>query len=72
MYAYLYGQILGTHSFCLKNGFLKPDEYSDLDLFIVTEDATKWYSGEFPSLLGEVSISFNEHTLGGGMERRCI
>ena len=51
---------------------VKADEYSDLDLFIVTEDATKWYSGEFPSLLGEVSISFDEHTLGGGMERRCI
>lgn len=31
MYAYLYGQILGTHSFYLKNGFLRPDEYSELD-----------------------------------------
>ncbi len=31
MYAYLYGQILGTHSFYLKNGFLEPDEYSELD-----------------------------------------
>ncbi|MBO7334702.1 MAG: carbohydrate kinase family protein [Lachnospiraceae bacterium] len=30
MYAYLFGQILGTHSFYLKNGFLKPDEYSEL------------------------------------------
>lgn len=26
--AYLFGQILGTHSFYLKNGFPVPDEYS--------------------------------------------
>ena len=31
MYVYLYGQILGTHSFYLKDGFLQPDEYSELD-----------------------------------------
>ncbi len=28
---YLYGQILGTHSFLLKDGFLKPDEYSEIE-----------------------------------------
>ncbi len=28
--AYLFGQILGTHSFLLKDGFLKPDEYSEI------------------------------------------
>lgn len=27
---YMHGQILGTHSFYLKNGFLEPDEYSEL------------------------------------------
>ena len=27
---YLYGQILGTHSFLLKDGFLQPDEYSEI------------------------------------------
>ena len=27
---YMHGQILGTHSFLLKNGFLKPDEYSEI------------------------------------------
>ena len=27
---YLYGQILGTHSFLLKDGFLEPDEYSEI------------------------------------------
>lgn len=27
---YLFGQILGTHSFWLKDGFLKPDEYSEI------------------------------------------
>lgn len=29
--AYLYGQILGSHSFLLKGGFLRPDEYSEID-----------------------------------------
>lgn len=51
---------------------IKADEYSDLDLFIVTENADRWYSGEYPELLGTVSISFIEPTLGGGMEKRCI
>lgn len=27
---YLYGMILGTHSFLLNDGFLKPDEYSEI------------------------------------------
>ncbi len=29
--AYLFGQVLGTHSFRLKGGFLQPDEYSEID-----------------------------------------
>jgi len=29
--AYLFGQVLGTHSFLLRGGFLKPDEYSEFD-----------------------------------------
>ena len=28
--AYLFGQVLGTHSFLLKDGFLKPDAYSEI------------------------------------------
>ena len=28
--AYLFGQILGTHSFLLRDGFLQPDEYSEI------------------------------------------
>ena len=28
--AYLFGQILGTHSFLLKGGFLQPDVYSEI------------------------------------------
>ena len=28
--AYLFGQILGTHSFLLKDGFLEPDEYAEI------------------------------------------
>ena len=27
---YLYGQILGTHSFLLEDGFLRPDQYSEI------------------------------------------
>lgn len=48
------------------------DEYSDLDLFIVTEEPEKWFSGEIPALFGKVSVSFIEPTLGGGRERRVI
>ncbi len=29
--AYLFGQVLATHSFLLRGGFLKPDEYSEID-----------------------------------------
>ena len=29
--AYLFGQVLGTHSFLLKGGFLQPDEYSEIE-----------------------------------------
>ena len=48
------------------------DEYSDLDLIIVTDSPDRWCSGEYQELFGNVSISFIEPTLGGGMERRCI
>ena len=51
---------------------LPADEFSDLDLIIVTSAPDRWYSGESPALLGKVSISFIEPTLGGGKERRCI
>ena len=27
---YLFGQILGTHSFLLRDGFLQPDEYAEI------------------------------------------
>ena len=27
---YMHGQVLGTHSFWLKEGFLQPDEYSEI------------------------------------------
>ena len=27
---YLFGQVLGTHSFLLKDGFLQPDEYAEI------------------------------------------
>lgn len=48
------------------------DEFSDLDVFIVTDKPEKWFSGEYPSLLGKMEISFIEPTLGGGKEKRCV
>ncbi|MDO4490851.1 MAG: aminoglycoside 6-adenylyltransferase [Lachnospiraceae bacterium] len=51
---------------------VKADEYSDLDLIIVSDNVDVWYSGEYPNRLGHVTISFIEPTLGGGRERRCI
>ena len=27
---YLFGQVLGTHSFLLRDGFLQPDEYAEI------------------------------------------
>ena len=51
---------------------VKADEYSDLDLFVVTANTESWFSGEYPKRFGNVSISFVENTLGGGKERRCI
>ena len=51
---------------------IKADEFSDLDLLIVTKNTEKWLWGEYPEFLGNVSISFVEPTLGGGKERRCI
>lgn len=50
----------------------KADEYSDLDLIIVTEKPEKWFLGECLEKFGNVSISFVEPTLGGGKERRSI
>lgn len=51
---------------------VKADEFSDLDLCVVTSDVEKWFSGEYPKLFGKVSVSFVEPTLGGGKEIRCI
>ena len=51
---------------------VKADEYSDLDLIIVTDNPTNWYSGEYPKLLGEISIGFIEQTLGNGKEYRAV
>ncbi len=48
------------------------DEYSDLDLIIVTREPETWFSGEIPAGFGNVRISFIEPTLGGGRERRNI
>lgn len=51
---------------------VKADEYSDLDLIIVTNDTQKWFSYEYPQLLGNMKIVFQEPTLGNGREVRAI
>lgn len=48
------------------------DEYSDLDLIIVTYDTESWLYGSIPDQLGDMKISFVEPTLGGGTERRVM
>ncbi|MDE6719642.1 MAG: aminoglycoside 6-adenylyltransferase [Treponemataceae bacterium] len=51
---------------------VKADEFSDLDLFVITSNVEKWHSGEYPKLFGKLNISFIEPTLGGEKEIRCI
>ncbi len=51
---------------------VKADEYSDLDVMIVTEKPEEWLYGDSPRKLGCVKISFVEPTLGGGKERRIL
>ena len=57
MDAYLYGQILGTHTFLLKDGFLKPDEYSELSgKYFLTGGETGTAATVLASLGVEVKI----------------
>ncbi len=51
---------------------VKADEYSDIDVVIVTNDTEGWLYGDEPEKLGKVKISFVEPTLGGGKERRIL
>lgn len=48
------------------------DEYSDLDVIVVTEDPEAWLYGEYPAKLGKIKISFVESTSGGDQERRVL
>jgi len=47
-------------------------KFSDLDLFLITENAEAWLYGDMPEKLGSIKISFVEPTLGGGKERRMF
>lgn len=51
---------------------VKADEYSDLDLIIASDDTESWLYGNIPEKLGNVKISFIEHSIGGSMERRVL
>lgn len=51
---------------------VKADEYSDMDVVIVTDNTKNWLYGDYPQKLGNVKISFVEPTLGGGKERRVL
>ena len=51
----------------------KADEYSDIDLIIATTEPDSFlHSNLILSQLGDIKITFTEHTLGGGMERRIL
>lgn len=53
--------------------YSKADEYSDIDIVIATTEPDKLlYKDEILSQLGDIKISFVEHTLGGGLERRIL
>jgi len=52
--------------------YAKADEYSDMDLIVVTDHPHDWLYGDCPDTLGVVKISFVEQTLGGGLERRIL
>lgn len=51
---------------------VKADQFSDLDVAIVTEHPESWFCGEYPQRIGNVSISFVEPTISGGRELRCM
>ena len=38
--------------------YMKADEFSDLDLFIITSNTEEWFCGDYPKLLGTINISF--------------
>ena len=48
------------------------DEYSDLDLIIVTDAPEAFLTGDMPDRLGRAEISFTEPTLAGARERRLL
>ena len=51
---YLFGQILGTHSFLLQDGFLKPDEYAEIkDLYFLPGGET----GTAATVLDSMGVS---------------
>jgi len=52
--------------------YSQADEYSDLDIIIVTEEPEAWLYGEYPARLGNMKISFVESTFGGTKERRIL
>ncbi len=53
--------------------YSKADEYSDIDIIIAaTKPESILYSDGLLSQLGDIKISFVEHTLGGGLERRVF
>lgn len=52
--------------------YSQADEYSDLDVIIATEEPEAWLYGEYPARLGNIKISFIEHTFGGAEERRIL
>jgi len=51
---------------------VKADEFSDLDVILVSSKPNDWIYGNRPDILGEIRINFTEPTLGNVNERRMI
>lgn len=52
--------------------YSQADEYSDLDVIIVTDEPEAWLCGDYPARLRNMKISFIESTFGGIKERRVL
>ena len=48
-----------------------PQKDTTLDMIIITDDPKKWYSGEYPTQFGNVTIAFLEPTIGKG-KKYCV
>lgn len=51
---------------------VKADEFSDLDVILVSSEPDEWRYGNRPNNLGDIKINFTEPTIGNVIERRML